>query len=143
MATGIIKRLVAERGFGFVAEEGREGELFFHASTVRRVAFEGLRVGQRVEFDSEPDPGGRGRRAINVRPAGELEQEGAHGSEDDDTQEYLVPGTFTVRYEGEQQMQEGVERLSQGAWRLRRVTRLPDGGVIAEFGVGDSPSTES
>ncbi len=99
-------------------------------------------MGQRVEFHAEPDPGGRGRRAINVRPAVELEQEGADGSEDDDAQGYLVPGTFTVRYEGEQQMQEGVERLSQGAWRLRHVTRLPDGGVIAEFGVGAPSSAE-
>ena len=70
MARGTIKSVVAERGFGFVAQEGGGGDLFFHASSVRGATFEGLRVGRRVEFDAEPDPGGRGARAIDVRPAG-------------------------------------------------------------------------
>ena len=73
MARGTIKGVVTERGFGFVARDGGRGGLFFHASSVRGGTFEGLRVGRRVEFDAEPDPGGRGGRggrAVNVRPAG-------------------------------------------------------------------------
>ncbi len=145
MAKGSIKRLVAERGFGFVAEEGRQDELFFHVSAVRGVSFEELRPGQRVEFDVEPDPRGRGSRATNVRAAGGsgAEKETDRDTEDADTRGQGAAGTFTVRYEGEQQMQEGVERLSEVSWKLRHVTRLPDGTVSAEFDAGNGQTSEA
>ena len=66
---GTIKKLVADRGFGFIATETGE-ELFFHASSVEGESFDGLREGQRVEFATEQDPRGRGERAIRVRILG-------------------------------------------------------------------------
>ena len=36
-------------------------------SSVQGVPFDELREGQRVEFTTEPDPRGRGERAVNVR----------------------------------------------------------------------------
>ncbi|HVW05554.1 MAG TPA: cold shock domain-containing protein [Vicinamibacterales bacterium] len=59
---GKIKRLVADKGFGFVADEsGRE--YFFHQSACE--SFRSLREGQAVTF--EPGQGPKGPRAENVR----------------------------------------------------------------------------
>jgi CspA family cold shock protein len=48
MPQGKIKRLVSDRGFGFV--EGERDDLFFHHSEVQGVSFEELREGQTVEY---------------------------------------------------------------------------------------------
>lgn len=70
MARGVIKRLIGDRGFGFIQAEGRSGELFFHRSGVEGIAFDAMSEGQAVEFDEEPDPRDPGRRhAVHVRPA--------------------------------------------------------------------------
>jgi CspA family cold shock protein len=64
MGTGTIKRLVRDRGFGFIlAQDGVE--LFFHRSALQGEGFDGLTEGQAVEFDVEK--GGKGPRAANVR----------------------------------------------------------------------------
>jgi CspA family cold shock protein len=64
MATGTIKRLVRERGFGFIL--GQDGtELFFHRSALREQNFEALSEGQAVEFDVER--GDKGPRAVNMK----------------------------------------------------------------------------
>jgi CspA family cold shock protein len=63
MHTGKIKRLVRERGFGFISDtDGRE--VFFHQSSVVEAKFDSLTEEQKVEFDVENSP--RGPRAINV-----------------------------------------------------------------------------
>jgi len=66
-AIGTIARIVANRGFGFIRNDRGE-EIFFHATTVENASFEALQEGQQVEFESEPDPRGRGERAAHVRP---------------------------------------------------------------------------
>ncbi|HTU03109.1 MAG TPA: cold shock domain-containing protein [Candidatus Sulfotelmatobacter sp.] len=64
MAAGTVKKLVRERGFGFVtAQDGVE--LFFHRSGVQGGAFDSLTEGQAVEFDVEK--GDKGPRAANLR----------------------------------------------------------------------------
>lgn len=66
MATGKVKRLVQERGFGFIAaDDGRE--IFFHRSGVEGTTFEALREGQRVSFEVEQAQ--KGPRATRVRQA--------------------------------------------------------------------------
>ena len=64
MANGTIKRLVRDRGFGFIRDDGGQ-EWFFHRSAVRGAVFELLREGQRVEFTVEESP--KGPRAGDVR----------------------------------------------------------------------------
>ena len=49
MPTGTIARLLIDKGFGFIRDEGGI-EHFFHRSSVRGAVFELLREGQRVEF---------------------------------------------------------------------------------------------
>ncbi len=63
MPQGRIKKLVADRGFGFV--EGDRGELFFHHSEVRDGVFEDLQEGQTVEY--EIGEGRKGPCATSVR----------------------------------------------------------------------------
>jgi CspA family cold shock protein len=66
VATGKVKRLVQERGFGFIsADDGRE--IFFHRSGVEGTTFEALHEGQRVSFDVEK--GQKGPRAVHVQVA--------------------------------------------------------------------------
>ena len=68
MATGQIKRLIGDRGFGFIKPDSSADELFFHSSTVQDNGFSTLQEGQHVEFEQEPDPRNPGRsRAVNVR----------------------------------------------------------------------------
>src|SRR3954469_18076217 len=52
MPTGTIARLLIDKGFGFIRDEGGI-EHFFHRSSVRGAVFELLREGQRVEFTPE------------------------------------------------------------------------------------------
>jgi cold shock protein len=67
VATGTIKRIVADRGFGFIASED-EKEFFFHHSGLEAgTEFEGLNGGETVEFDVEESP--KGPRAVHVKKA--------------------------------------------------------------------------
>ena len=64
MATGVIKQLVREKGFGFIRDNSHQ-DFFFHRSSVQ-FNFDSLNEGQRVSFDVEESP--KGARAVNVRP---------------------------------------------------------------------------
>jgi CspA family cold shock protein len=63
---GTIKRLVSDKGFGFVAAADGN-EYFFHQSAVADGQFDMLREGQSVTFESGQGP--KGPRAENVRVA--------------------------------------------------------------------------
>lgn len=67
VASGTIKRLVRDRGFGFIRDEGGQ-EWFFHRSSVEAGSFDQLNEGQRVSFDEEPSQ--KGPRAGNIRMEG-------------------------------------------------------------------------
>ncbi|MFQ6103278.1 MAG: cold-shock protein [Candidatus Glassbacteria bacterium] len=63
MHTGKIKRLIRDRGFGFIRDaDGRE--VFFHQSSLVDTEFEAVNEGQEVEFEVEKSA--KGPRAINV-----------------------------------------------------------------------------
>lgn len=67
MATqsGLVKRIVSDRGFGFIKSDNGD-EYFFHRSALGRdVAFEDLREGQRVDFSVGQSA--KGPRAEDVR----------------------------------------------------------------------------
>jgi CspA family cold shock protein len=66
MPTGTIKRLVRDRGFGFIRDDGGQ-EWFFHRSSVEG-SFDQLNEGQRVSFEEEPSA--KGPRAGSVRGEG-------------------------------------------------------------------------
>ena len=63
MHKGKIKKVIRERGFGFISDtDGRE--LFFHRSGVLENKFDSLKEGQEVAFEVEQSQ--KGPRAINV-----------------------------------------------------------------------------
>jgi len=65
MAKGTIRRLIADRGFGFI--QTTEGtDLFFHRNELQGVEFDTLREGQEVEFDMGKGRDGR-PQAVVVR----------------------------------------------------------------------------
>lgn len=65
MSNGTIKKLVSERGFGFIAgDDGKE--YFFHRDGLDgMVNFDRLMGGEQVTFEIEPSP--KGPRASRVR----------------------------------------------------------------------------
>lgn len=49
---GIVKTLNPEKGFGFVAVNGFEKNIFFHAHDLRRIKIENLRKGDKLRIES-------------------------------------------------------------------------------------------
>tara|TARA_R110002096_G_scaffold26518_22_gene81835 strand:+ start:9449 stop:9646 length:198 start_codon:yes stop_codon:yes gene_type:complete len=64
MAQGTIKKLIYDKGFGFI--DSGKGDLFFHQSSVDGASFDDLQEGQSVEFTEGSGP--KGPRAENVKP---------------------------------------------------------------------------
>jgi cold shock protein len=63
MQEGTIARLT-DRGFGFIARDGEEKDLFFHSSELKGVQFNELREGDKVTFEVAEGP--KGLNATNV-----------------------------------------------------------------------------
>jgi CspA family cold shock protein len=64
--TGTVKRLIRDKGFGFIAAQDGS-EYFFHQSACKGGQFDTLREGDSVTFDKGQGP--KGPRAENVSPA--------------------------------------------------------------------------
>jgi len=70
MARGTIKKLVTDRGFGFILPDGeKQNDLFFHRSDVQGTTYEALREGEEVTYDQGIDQRRGTPKADNVRPA--------------------------------------------------------------------------
>jgi len=67
MTTGTIKKVVSDRGFGFItAEDGKD--YFFHRNELQSpLDFDRLTGGERVAFEIEASP--KGPRAARVQAA--------------------------------------------------------------------------
>jgi CspA family cold shock protein len=70
MPLGKIKKLVQDKGFGFIQTDSGQ-DVFFHHSTVANQGFDDLTEGQRVDYQVEEgqSPKGKGPRATSVSPA--------------------------------------------------------------------------
>ena len=67
VATGTVKKVVADRGFGFITAEDAK-EYFFHRGALdSTLDFDRLVGGERVQFDVEQSP--KGPRASRVSAA--------------------------------------------------------------------------
>ncbi len=64
MEQGTIKKLVSERGFGFISREGNDKDLFFHSKELQGVTFEELKEGDKVQFEVSESP--KGPNAVKV-----------------------------------------------------------------------------
>jgi CspA family cold shock protein len=65
MATGKVKWFNAEKGFGFIEQDGGGPDVFVHYSAIAASGFRELSEGQKVEF--EVTQGQKGPQADNVR----------------------------------------------------------------------------
>ena len=63
---GVIKKKT-DKGFGFIAVEGQEKDLFFHSNSLVGITFDEIREGDAVTFDVEDSP--KGKNAVNVKKA--------------------------------------------------------------------------
>lgn len=63
MPQGTIKKIVTDKGFGFIS--GEKGDIFFHLSSVQGKRFEELTEGESVEYETEISQ--KGPRATSVR----------------------------------------------------------------------------
>ena len=66
MAQGSVKWFNAEKGFGFIAQDGGGADVFVHFSAIQSQGYKSLDENQRVEFDITQGP--TGPQAENVDP---------------------------------------------------------------------------
>ena len=66
MASGTVKCFNADKGFGFITQDGGGPDVFAHYSAISASGFRSLDENQRVEF--EIVQGQKGPQAANIRP---------------------------------------------------------------------------
>lgn len=66
MATGTVKWFNAEKGFGFIEQDGGGADVFVHYSAIESSGYRELQEAQKVEFDVTQGP--KGPQAEKVRP---------------------------------------------------------------------------
>lgn len=67
MHNGTVKWFNEEKGFGFISNNDGSGDVFVHFSAIQGTGFKSLAEGQKVTYDTEPDPKDSNKlRAINV-----------------------------------------------------------------------------
>jgi cold shock protein len=66
MAQGTVKWFNAEKGFGFIAQDGGGPDVFVHYSAIEAQGYRSLEENQRVQF--EITQGKKGPQAEHVRP---------------------------------------------------------------------------
>ncbi|HET6563275.1 MAG TPA: cold-shock protein [Marmoricola sp.] len=64
MAQGTVKWFNAEKGFGFIAQDGGGEDVFVHFSAIQSSGYKSLDENQKVEFDLAQGP--KGPQAENV-----------------------------------------------------------------------------
>jgi CspA family cold shock protein len=70
MNNGTVKWFNADKGFGFITNDTDGEDVFVHFSAIQVDGFKTLNEGQKVTFDTEPDPKNSSKlRAVNVNVA--------------------------------------------------------------------------
>ncbi len=56
MTSGTVKFYNGQKGFGFIAPDNGEKDVFVHATALERAGIRSLNEGQKVTFDTANDP---------------------------------------------------------------------------------------
>jgi CspA family cold shock protein len=67
MTTGTVKWFNATKGFGFIQPDNGGKDAFVHISAVERAGLNGLREGQKVEFELVTDKRNGKQSAENLK----------------------------------------------------------------------------
>ena len=67
MATGTVKTIRGDKGFGFISREGEAKDLFFHSNELKGITIAELKEGDTVTFEVVDGP--KGPAATNVSKA--------------------------------------------------------------------------
>lgn len=63
---GTVKFFNAEKGYGFIKPDSGGADIFVHITALQAAGLPGLKEGQKINFDIEPDKKGKGPKAINL-----------------------------------------------------------------------------
>jgi CspA family cold shock protein len=63
---GTVKFFNTEKGYGFIKPDDGGPDIFVHVTAVERAGFGGLKEGQRLNFEIEPDKKGKGPKAVDL-----------------------------------------------------------------------------
>ncbi|MBX9588743.1 MAG: cold-shock protein [Hyphomonadaceae bacterium] len=55
MESGTVKFYNEQKGYGFIQPDNGGKDVFVHATALERAGINGLREGQKVRFDTQPD----------------------------------------------------------------------------------------
>ena len=69
MATGTVKWFNPTKGYGFIEPEDGGKDVFVHVTALERSGLPALDEGEKVTFEVEDDPRGRGKQATNIQLA--------------------------------------------------------------------------
>ncbi len=72
MAQGTVKFFNAQKGFGFIVQDGGGPDIFVHISAVERAGMRTLVEGQKLSFDVEADRRSGKSAAANLQSAYDL-----------------------------------------------------------------------
>ena len=65
MTIGTVKRFDATKGYGFIAPEGGDNDVFVHISAVQASGLDGLAEGDKLSFELEEQKNGK-KSAVNL-----------------------------------------------------------------------------
>ncbi|MBQ4426530.1 MAG: cold-shock protein [Oscillospiraceae bacterium] len=69
MNNGTVKWFNQEKGYGFISNDDGSGDVFVHFSAINMDGYKTLAEGQKVTYETEPDPRDSAKqRAVNVTP---------------------------------------------------------------------------
>ncbi|MGL5114744.1 MAG: cold-shock protein [Beijerinckiaceae bacterium] len=63
---GTVKFFNTEKGYGFIKPDDGGPDIFVHVTAVERAGFGGLKEGQKLHFEIEPDKKGKGPKAVDL-----------------------------------------------------------------------------
>jgi cold shock protein len=69
MAQGTVKFFNAQKGYGFIVQDGGGPDVFVHISAVERAGMRSLVEGQKLSFDIEADRRSGKSAAANLQAA--------------------------------------------------------------------------
>ena len=66
---GTVKFFNSTKGYGFISPENGGKDVFVHITAVERSGLKTLDEGMTVSFETQPDPKGKGDKAVDLKQA--------------------------------------------------------------------------